>query len=106
MGNYRQQSASPQSAQAVVTPRSEIARAVILPKSYRARAGEELFGHRLRVARSGTRPRDCARPTPSNTTVEYGRFAMPDFPAISHAAITVSDLARSTEWYTALIGSD
>ena len=31
---------------------------------------------------------------------------MPDFPAISHAAVTVSDLARSTEWYTALIGSD
>jgi catechol-2,3-dioxygenase len=31
---------------------------------------------------------------------------MPDFPAISHAAVTVSDLARSTQWYTALIGSD
>jgi glyoxylase I family protein len=31
---------------------------------------------------------------------------MPDFPALSHAAVTVSDLARSTEWYTALFGSD
>ncbi len=31
---------------------------------------------------------------------------MPDFPSISHAAITVSDLDRSTRWYTALIGSD
>ncbi len=31
---------------------------------------------------------------------------MPDFPAISHVAVTVSDLARSTQWYTALIGSD
>jgi catechol-2,3-dioxygenase len=31
---------------------------------------------------------------------------MPEFPAISHAAITVSNLARSTQWYTALIGSD
>jgi glyoxylase I family protein len=31
---------------------------------------------------------------------------MPEFPAISHAAITVSDLARSTHWYTALIGAD
>ncbi|MGB9377279.1 MAG: VOC family protein [Mycobacteriales bacterium] len=31
---------------------------------------------------------------------------MPDFPAISHAAITVSDLTRSTQWYTALFGSE
>jgi glyoxylase I family protein len=31
---------------------------------------------------------------------------MADFPAISHAAVTVSDLSRSTQWYTALIGSD
>jgi glyoxylase I family protein len=31
---------------------------------------------------------------------------MADFPAISHAAVTVSDLARSTQWYTTLIGSD
>ncbi len=31
---------------------------------------------------------------------------MPDFPAISHAAVTVSDLAASTQWYTALIGAD
>lgn len=31
---------------------------------------------------------------------------MPDFPAFSHAAITVSDLARSTQWYTALLGAD
>jgi catechol-2,3-dioxygenase len=34
------------------------------------------------------------------------RFVMTEFPAISHAAVTVSDLTRSTEWYTALIGSD
>lgn len=31
---------------------------------------------------------------------------MPAIPAISHVAVTVSDLARSTQWYTALIGSD
>jgi catechol-2,3-dioxygenase len=31
---------------------------------------------------------------------------MPDFPAISHAAVTVSDLGRSTQWYSALFGSD
>lgn len=31
---------------------------------------------------------------------------MPDLSAISHAAITVSDLARSTTWYSTLIGSD
>jgi len=31
---------------------------------------------------------------------------MPTFPAISHAAVTVSDRTRSTQWYTALIGSD
>jgi glyoxylase I family protein len=31
---------------------------------------------------------------------------MPNFPAISHAAVTVSDLDRSTQWYSALIGSD
>jgi glyoxylase I family protein len=31
---------------------------------------------------------------------------MPEFPAISHVALTVSDLARSTQWYTDLIGSD
>ena len=31
---------------------------------------------------------------------------MPDFPALSHAAVTVSDLAASTQWYSALIGAD
>jgi glyoxylase I family protein len=31
---------------------------------------------------------------------------MTSFPAISHAAVTVSDLVHSTQWYTALIGSD
>ncbi len=31
---------------------------------------------------------------------------MAEFPAIAHVAVTVSDLARSTEWYSALIGSD
>jgi catechol-2,3-dioxygenase len=31
---------------------------------------------------------------------------MTDFPAISHAAVTVTDLARSTQWYSALIGAD
>jgi glyoxylase I family protein len=34
------------------------------------------------------------------------KVIMPDFPAISHAAVTVSDLARSTHWYAALIGAD
>ena len=31
---------------------------------------------------------------------------MANFPAISHVAVTVSDLDRSTRWYTALFGSD
>lgn len=31
---------------------------------------------------------------------------MPEFPSISHVAVTVTDLARSTQWYSALIGSD
>jgi glyoxylase I family protein len=31
---------------------------------------------------------------------------MPDFPTIAHIAVTVTDLDRSTQWYTALIGSD
>jgi glyoxylase I family protein len=31
---------------------------------------------------------------------------MPTFPAMTHVAVTVTDLARSTQWYTALFGSD
>lgn len=31
---------------------------------------------------------------------------MPTFPALSHAAVTVTDLAASTAWYTALIGAE
>ena len=31
---------------------------------------------------------------------------MPDFPTISHVAVTVTDLARSTAWYAALFGAD
>jgi glyoxylase I family protein len=31
---------------------------------------------------------------------------MTGFPAIGHVAVTVSDPARSTQWYSALIGSD
>ena len=31
---------------------------------------------------------------------------MPEFPAITHVALTVSDLNRSVPWYQALIGSD
>ncbi len=31
---------------------------------------------------------------------------MPSFPPIGHAAITVSDLAASTRWYTTLLGSE
>ena len=30
---------------------------------------------------------------------------MPTFPALSHAAVTVTDLAASTAWYAALIGA-
>ena len=30
---------------------------------------------------------------------------MPDFPGFAHAAVTVSDLERSTQWYQALLGS-
>lgn len=31
---------------------------------------------------------------------------MPDFPAIGHVAVTVTDLPRSTAWYGALFGSE
>lgn len=31
---------------------------------------------------------------------------MPDFPPLAHIAITVSDLDRSTRWYSALLGSE
>jgi len=31
---------------------------------------------------------------------------MPEFPAITHVALTVTSLARSVLWYTALFGSD
>lgn len=31
---------------------------------------------------------------------------MPAFPAITHVAVTVTDLARSRPWYTALIGAE
>ncbi len=31
---------------------------------------------------------------------------MAEFPALAHAAVTVSDLERSTQWYTALLGSE
>src|SRR6476659_4652404 len=30
---------------------------------------------------------------------------MPDFPALAHVAVTVTDLERSTAWYSALFGS-
>ena len=30
---------------------------------------------------------------------------MPEFPALAHVAVTVTDLDRSTRWYTALFGS-
>ena len=31
---------------------------------------------------------------------------MPAFPSITHVAVTVTDLDRSTRWYTALLGSE
>ena len=31
---------------------------------------------------------------------------MPDFPALTHVAVTVTDLERSTRWYSALFGSE
>jgi glyoxylase I family protein len=31
---------------------------------------------------------------------------MPEFPAITHVALTVSDLGRSRPWYRSLFGSD
>jgi glyoxylase I family protein len=30
---------------------------------------------------------------------------MPEFPALAHVAVTVTDLDRSTRWYTTLFGS-
>ena len=31
---------------------------------------------------------------------------MPQFPPLAHVAVTVTDLDRSTQWYTALFGSE
>ncbi|HEY6748532.1 MAG TPA: VOC family protein [Mycobacteriales bacterium] len=31
---------------------------------------------------------------------------MPEFPALAHVAVTVTDLDRSTRWYTQLFGSE
>lgn len=31
---------------------------------------------------------------------------MPSFPPLTHVAVTVTDLERSTRWYTALFGAD
>ena len=31
---------------------------------------------------------------------------MPEFPSLAHVAVTVTDLDRSTQWYTALFGSE
>lgn len=31
---------------------------------------------------------------------------MPDFPSITHVAVTVTDLDRSTRWYSKLFGAD
>lgn len=31
---------------------------------------------------------------------------MAEFPGMTHAAVTVSDLERSTQWYSALLGSE
>lgn len=31
---------------------------------------------------------------------------MPAFPSVAHVAVTVTDLDRSTAWYSALLGSD
>jgi glyoxylase I family protein len=31
---------------------------------------------------------------------------VPEFPSLSHVAVTVTDLDRSTRWYTALFGSE
>jgi glyoxylase I family protein len=33
-------------------------------------------------------------------------ITMSEFPGIAHAAVTVTDLTRSTPWYTALFGSE
>jgi catechol-2,3-dioxygenase len=35
-----------------------------------------------------------------------GDEAMPEFPAITHVAVTVSDLDRSRAWYQRLVGAD
>jgi glyoxylase I family protein len=35
-----------------------------------------------------------------------GDDPMPEFPALAHIAVTVTDLDRSTPWYSALFGSD
>ncbi len=31
---------------------------------------------------------------------------MPEFPSLAHIAVTVTDLDRSTQWYTTLFGSE
>ena len=43
------------------------------------------------------------RPTSGDTTTK--ETSMSQFPGITHIALTVTDLARSTAWYAALFGS-
>jgi glyoxylase I family protein len=36
----------------------------------------------------------------------HQEVAVPEFPSITHVAVTVTDLERSTRWYAELFGSD
>src|ERR1700680_4357294 len=47
-----------------------------------------------------------AEPAPSPARSLRCRKDMPEFPAITHVALTVTSLERSVPWYKALFGSD
>jgi glyoxylase I family protein len=38
--------------------------------------------------------------------IDTRRPAVPEFPPLAHVAVNVTDLERSTRWYTALFGSE
>jgi glyoxylase I family protein len=44
--------------------------------------------------------------TGDTSTTPIKEAIVPEFPSIAHVAVTVSDLDRSTRWYTALFGAD
>jgi glyoxylase I family protein len=50
-------------------------------------------------------PRQAEGPS-SGSRHHTWRFVVPAFPALTHVAVTVTDLERSTQWYTQLFDSE